>query len=168
MILCATLFVGLGACGKKQDDGGKATAGAGSATAPPAVAIDAAAAPPVDAPPPPPAIDAGAAAAAAQPAELTAALDAIRPIIAITDDDARSKAACKAAADIDAKLIAVARHPPAGVDAAAWTELAERMASGLNDMQIECAEDGSTNAGALTNAITVAAELDALLAKPTP
>lgn len=168
VILCAALLAGLGACGKKAGDA-KDQPGSGSAATPPAVALDAAAAPAIDAAaPPPPAIDASTAAATAQPAELTAALDAIRPIVAITDRDARSKAACKADEDIRAKMRALDQHPPAGVDPAAWTELAERMGGGLNDMSIECAEDGFTNAGALTTALEVAPEFDALLAKPAP
>lgn len=166
--ISAALFAALGAACKKKETAatgsGSATAtatGSGSATAAPP-AVDAAEAAP-------PAVDAAAAAAAASTTpELQALEAAIAPILAMSDEAARTKTACKAMDDITTKIAAVRKAPPAGVDAAAWTDVAERMAGGLDDFQIECGEGDASNTKALAEAAETAKELQALLAKKAP
>jgi hypothetical protein len=164
--ISAALFAA--ACKKKEPaatGSGTATATAsgtgsatGTATAAPAV-IDAAEAAPA-------AVDAAEAApAAAVPPELKELDDTVAPILAMADQAERTKTACKALDVITTKMAAVRKNPPAGVDAAAWQEIAERMASQLNDFQIECAEGDASDTGALSESAKIAKELHELLAK---
>jgi hypothetical protein len=152
-------------------------AAAASADTGPAVA-----APPGPAPTPTPPAAAPAAPPAAPPAgdagkpaadgavtpELEALHATLKPILAITDADARSAAACKAADALHGQMVAVGKNPPAGVDAYEWNAQAEVMSGGMNDLAIECAEDGFTNAGALVHAMAASKEFAGLLAKKAP
>ncbi len=155
-------------CGK--EDASKK--GAGSETPAPVVAVDAgkvavvvdAAAAAV----PPAVVDAAKAAPAPQvavPPELTKLEAMVAPILAMTDEDARIKAACKELDAITKQMWAVTRNPPAGVDAAAWNEVGERMTSPLNDFAIECAEGEYYSTKALAEAAETAKEFLPLLAK---
>jgi hypothetical protein len=152
------LFVVAG-CGK-EDSSGKSS-GSGGGTAPPAP-VDAAKAPVAAV------VDAAKAAPAAEvtmPPELTKLEAMIAPILAMTDEDARIKAACKELDAITKQMWAVTRNPPAGVDAAAWTEVGERMTSPLNDFAIECGEGEYYNTKALAQAAETAKEFVPLLPK---
>ncbi len=151
LALCASLGA---ACKKKAPDGAAAPAPAPDAVVAPVapVVIDAA----------PPTIDA-AATAPVLPAELQTFDATVTPLLAIADDDARTKAACKALPSIKQQIAAVGKHPPAGVDAAAWATIAERSGSGLQDFEIECGEGSATSTTALAEAAAMTAELTALL-----
>jgi hypothetical protein len=165
LLLVVFVFVG---CGK--EDASKK--GAGSETPAPVVAVDAgkvavvvdaaaAAAPTV-------VVDAAKAAPApevAVPPELAKLEEMITPILAMTDEDARIKAACKELDAITKQMWTVARNPPEGVDKAAWTEVGERMASPLNDFAIECAEGEYYNTKALAESAETAKEFLPLLAR---
>lgn len=156
--VCAALFASLGAACKKKDTEatGSGSAGSGTATAP--ATVDAAeAAPAIDA--------AEAAPTASVPPELQALDGTIAPILAMADKGERTKAACNALDTITTQMAAVRKNPPDGVDAAAWNEIAERMAAGLGDFEIECGEGSASDTKALAGAAETAKELHALLAK---
>jgi hypothetical protein len=169
--LCAVLFVSLGAgCGKKDDSKDKGS----SAGTKPAAAADAAPAP---APKPVPPVDAAsaaapvadAAAAVASAASLTPELkafdDMVAPILAMTDQDARTKAACKALFELRGKLRIVGDKPPAGADPTAWRDLAESISGGLEEFAIECGEGSAFNTKALAEAAERTKEFQELVAK---
>jgi hypothetical protein len=166
----AALF---GAACKKKDPAAGSGSATGSGTATAAATVDAAAAAPaIDAAEAAPAaVDAAEAAggggggAASLTPELKAVFDTITPILAMPAGDDKNKAGCKAAETIVGQMRAVDKNPPAGVDAAAWTAVAESMSGGMNDFQIECAEEGSPNFKALSDALETAKEFEALVAK---
>ncbi len=164
-LLVASLgaLVGLG-CDAKKDEAAPAPAApekAADTKAP--VAAPTPAAPPPAAPTP--AAPTPAPASAKTTPELKALDEMLAPILAIADDDARSKAGCKALDGINTQIRAVDEHPPTGVDAAKWTEVVERMSGGLNDYAIECVEDSSANTKALTDLAEIRKELDAMIPK---
>jgi hypothetical protein len=170
LALCAVLF---GAACKKKDDA--AATGSGSATASAAASLDAAAAAPaIDAAEAaPPAADAAAAAgggagAAASTPELDALDKTVAPIVAMTDAEAGAKAACATLPTITKEMQAVSRTVPAGVDTAAWTDVADRMVGAMSDFEIECGEGSASDTKALAKSMEIAKEFRALLAKKAP
>ncbi len=167
--LCAALFIALGAaCKKKTTEATGGSAGSGTAAA----AVDAAAAAPaIDAAAPAPEVDAAQAAPptdASLPPELKALDDTVKPILAVADEAARTKAACKALDTITTQIAAVRKNPPAGVDGVAWNEIVERMAGTLTEFELECAEGSASDTKALAEVAETAKEFLALLAKKAP
>jgi hypothetical protein len=169
-LLALSVCAALSAACKKTENAasGSGSTGSGTATAPATVDDAAAPAPAIDAAEAGPVVDAAAAAPAATlPPELEALDGTIAPILAMDDKAARTKAACAALDTITTQMAAVRKNPPAGVDAAAWTEIAERMAGGLGDFELECGVGSASDTKALAEAAETAKELHALLATQT-
>jgi hypothetical protein len=148
--------------GSGSGTGSVSGSGSSSAgTAAPVVAADAAAAPAMaaDAVATPDVIP-------GMPAELVALDKTIAPILAMKDDEAGAKAACKALDTITTQIQTARKNPPAGIDAAAWTDIAERMAGSLDEFAIECGEGEASDTKALSAAAEIAKEFVALLKKP--
>jgi hypothetical protein len=175
-IVDRALLVLLGAllgsgCDEAKTESTKAPSKVAAEVGPPTQkAVETKAPPPAPTPttPPPPVVE--AAKAAPPPAvkttpEVKALDETLAPILAIADDDARSKAGCKALDTINAQIRAIDRHPPAGVDPMKWTEVVEQRSGWLNDFAIECAEDSSANTKALTDLAELRKDLDTLMPK---
>jgi hypothetical protein len=121
--------------------------------------------PPAVTPPPADTTKAAATPAAKTTPQLKALDDTLAAVLAITDEDAREKAACKAAEKIRKQIADVGRNPPAGVDATKWLEVSEVMGGGMDDFSIECAEDGGGNMKAITTVTKTRKDFDAMLPK---
>ena len=94
--------------------------------------------------------------------------DALKPILEIKDEEARTAAGCKALDTIRGHVRAVDRKPPAGIDQIEWTAAVEGFTGGLWDFAIECGEGDASDTDALAELAAGIEHLAALAAKKQP